>query len=109
MTSCVVFSTQAERFSQHIKTLEEQNATNVFGIPKGAIGEAAGNVAKAHEAMDRHLSKIEESFSWHMKLLIEALNHFSAIETMQFLCLVVRLDYNHFHKSSSSSSLSRKQ
>jgi gamma-tubulin complex component 2 len=44
-----------------------------------------------------------------MKLLIEALNYYSAAETVQFLCLVVRLDYNQFYNHVTLSSGGHRQ
>ena len=103
MTSCTVFVAQTERFSQLLNVLVEQQSLDQFGIPKGGLGEASNNTQSAFENAQRTLIKIEETFSYHMKLLIDALNYYSATETVQFLCLVVRLDYNQYHKSKSSS------
>ncbi|CAG8607330.1 hypothetical protein RhiirA1_489830 [Rhizophagus irregularis] len=49
------------------------------------------------DSIDRTLHKFEDNFFYHIKLLIEALNFYSATETVQFLCLVVRLDYNLYY------------
>ncbi|KAI7852825.1 Spc98 family-domain-containing protein [Circinella umbellata] len=103
MTSCTVFVAQTERFSQLLNTLVEQQSLDQFGIPKGGLSEAFNHTQSAFENAQRTLIKIEETFSYHMKLLIDALNYYSATETVQFLCLVVRLDYNQYHKSKSTS------
>ncbi|KAI8393950.1 Spc98 family-domain-containing protein [Radiomyces spectabilis] len=100
MNSCVLFAAHAQRFTQLLKKLEDQHTPNVFGIPKGGQGDP--QTVSLIENTNRALSKLEETFLYHMKLLIEALNHFSAIETVQFLCLVVRLDYNLFYNTSIS-------
>jgi gamma-tubulin complex component 2 len=60
------------------------------------------------DSIDRTLHKFEDNFFYHIKLLIEALNFYSATETVQFLCLVVRLDYNLYyanHEGSNGSSM----
>jgi len=49
------------------------------------------------EQQEKTLHKFEDNFLYHIKLLIEALNFYSATETVQFLCLVVRLDYNLYY------------
>lgn len=102
MTSCVVFAAHTEKFTQLLSLLEEQQTPNMFGIPRGELGDAAGAVAASFEKTNASLTKIEETFSYHIKLLIDALSYFSATETVQFLCLVVRLDYNQYHKSQGS-------
>ncbi|KAI9492777.1 gamma-tubulin complex component protein [Zychaea mexicana] len=101
MTSCVVFVAHTERFSQLLSAIVEQQSLNQFGIPKGGLSEAASSATATFEKAQQTLGKIEETFKYHMKLLIEALNYYSATETVQFLCLVVRLDYNQYHKSKS--------
>ncbi|CDS09368.1 hypothetical protein LRAMOSA10728 [Lichtheimia ramosa] len=107
MTSCVVFATHTDRFVQLLKSMVEQQSPDEFGIPKGGLSDAAAAIQSSFENTSRSLTKLEESFSYHMRLLIEALNYYSATETVQFLCLVVRLDYNQHHKSTNVTSRSK--
>lgn len=107
MTSCVVFATHTDRFVQLLKSMVEQQSPDEFGIPKGGLSDTAAAIQASFENTSRSLNKLEESFSYHMRLLIEALNYYSATETVQFLCLVVRLDYNQHHKSTNVTSRSK--
>ncbi|KAI9314839.1 gamma-tubulin complex component protein [Dichotomocladium elegans] len=97
MTSCAIFATHTVRFTQLLKMLEDQQSPDTFGVPKGGVGEAAAAAKSSFESTDKSLKKLEDSFSYHMKLLIDALSYYSATETVQFLCLVVRLNYNQHH------------
>lgn len=88
----MAFTTQAEKYNTLLEALEEEQKVDRYGIPK-----LSDTTTAVFESTNRALSKIEESFLYHMKLLIDALNFYSAQETVQFLCLVVRLDYNQFY------------
>lgn len=66
-------------------------------VRNGSVNSNSGSGSLSIEAQERVLHRLEENFLYHMKLLIDALNYYSAIETVQFLCLVVRLDYNTFY------------
>lgn len=92
----MTFATQAEKYTGLLQSLEEEQKIGRFGVPNAGLSEGAAN---RFESSARLLTKMEESFSYHMKLLIEALNYYSAAETVEFLCLVVRLDYNQFYSS----------
>lgn len=94
ISSCVAFTTHAEKYNLLLKALEEEQKVDRYGVPK--ISDATTDL---FESTNRTLSKIEESFLYHMKLLIDALNFYSAHDTVQFLCLVVRLDYNQFYNT----------
>lgn len=94
--SCRTFVTQAEKYTSLLEVLEQEQGIDQFGVPRAGLSDTSSSV---FETTKRSLSKIEESFLYHMKLLIEALNYFSAAETVQFLCLVVRLDYNQFYNN----------
>lgn len=71
-------------------------APDQFGLPKAGLGDS---IISRFETTLKALAKMEETFMYHMKLLIDALNFYSASETVQFLCLVVRLDYNQYYNS----------
>ncbi|KAG0174694.1 hypothetical protein DFQ28_007579 [Apophysomyces sp. BC1034] len=106
MNSCVIFVSHAERYAHLLRTFEEQTTPGVFNIPKN--DPDAATVASIENA-SRTLTKIDGTFLYHMKLLIEALNHYSATETVQFLCLVVRLDYNQYYNDSITKDRNRRQ
>lgn len=92
----MTFTTQAEKYSNLLTVLEEGQTVDRFGIP---ISRLHDTTVALFDNANRSLSKIEDSFSYHMKLLIDALNFYSAQETVQYLCLVVRLDYNQFYNN----------
>jgi gamma-tubulin complex component 2 len=96
MQYCVTFTTQAEKYSSLLTVLEEEQAVDRFGIPKAGLVDTS---LVLFENFNRSLAKIEESFLKYMKLLINTLNLHSGQETVQFLCLVVRLDYNQFYSN----------
>ena len=98
MGSCIAFTTQAEKFTDILAMLEKEKKPDQFGVPESSLHSNSSSTL--HETTNRALSKIEESFLYHMKLLIDALNFYSTQETVQFLCLVVRLDYNQFYNNS---------
>ncbi|KAI8341283.1 Spc98 family-domain-containing protein [Chlamydoabsidia padenii] len=91
MAYCVKFSHQAERYTQLLEAKQEA------GISKPGL-DPETNTNTQFESAQRLLTKMEETIRYHMKLLIDALNFYSATETVQFLCLVARLDYNTFYK-----------
>lgn len=93
----MTFATQAEKYTGILQALEEEQKIGRFGVPNAGLSESVA--ANRFESSVRLLTKMEESFSYHMKLLIEALNYYSAAETVEFLCLVVRLDYNQFYSN----------
>lgn len=92
----MTFTTQAEKYSNLLSVLEDGQSVDKFGVPKSGLHDTA---TALFDNANRSLSKIEDSFSYHMKLLIDALNFYSAQETIQYLCLVVRLDYNQFYNN----------
>ncbi|OAD77487.1 hypothetical protein PHYBLDRAFT_154555 [Phycomyces blakesleeanus NRRL 1555(-)] len=95
---CTYFTKLAEQFNEILNQLEEQQQVNVLGVPRGGIG-AKSTLAASLENSNLTLAKIEDAFLFHIGLLIEALNYYSATETVQFLSLVVRIDYNLFYKA----------
>ncbi|KAI9022773.1 Spc98 family-domain-containing protein [Phycomyces nitens] len=94
---CTYFTKLAEQFNEILNQLEDQQV-NVLGVPKGGVG-AKSTLAASLENSNLTLAKIEDAFLFHIGLLIEALNYYSATETVQFLSLVVRIDYNLFYKA----------
>lgn len=106
MSCCVTFITYAERWHQILRTYEDQMAPGVLGVPKP--GPDASTTASL-ENTSRSLSRLEDMFLQHMKLLIDELNLCSATETVQFLCLVVRLDYNLFYDAAIAKDRGRRQ
>ncbi|KAI8385733.1 gamma-tubulin complex component protein [Blakeslea trispora] len=98
MSSCIAFTTQAEKFTHVLTLLEKEKKPDQFGVPESSLQSDSSSTL--YETTNGALSKIENSFLYHMKLLIDALNFYSTQETVQFLCLVVRLDYNQFYDNS---------
>lgn len=94
--SCLQFAAQAENYTELLTHLEQEQRIGRFGLPNAGITETSSSV---FESSMRMLQKMEDAFLYHMSLLIEALNYYSAAETVQFLCLVVRLDYNQFYNN----------
>ncbi|RUS20820.1 Spc98 family-domain-containing protein [Endogone sp. FLAS-F59071] len=96
MSTCVLFTSTTDRFTRMLSSVDSQiNGTT--SVRNGSVNSNSGSGSLSIEAQERVLHKLEENFLYHMKLLIDALNYYSAIETVQFLCLVVRLDYNTFY------------
>ncbi|KAF9366693.1 hypothetical protein BGX34_010368 [Mortierella sp. NVP85] len=90
MSTCTRFAKCAETYTSIVMSmnaaLDDETADMV----------TPGQKEEIQKAMTL-LNKLEEGFIHHMKFLIEALNLYSATETVRFLCLVVRLDYNQFY------------
>ncbi|KAF0466406.1 Spc98 family-domain-containing protein [Gigaspora margarita] len=82
-SACVLFSNTTEKFMKSLTILESQ----VESVTDPLQTDTQDRTLQQFE-------KFEEYFLYHIKLLIECLNFYSATETVQFLCLVVRLDYN---------------
>ncbi|CAG8475833.1 4583_t:CDS:10 [Paraglomus occultum] len=82
--TCVLFANYTDKFRKSLMALKSQTDGNNSG-------------AVSLEQQEKTLHKFEDNFLYHIKLLIEALNFYSATETVQFLCLVVRLDYNLYY------------
>ncbi|KAF9101127.1 hypothetical protein BGX27_011600 [Mortierella sp. AM989] len=98
MSTCIKFTNYTDRFTRALTYMETQ-------LDKEAGPMAPVNQILQIEQAMRRLNEFEDGFIYHLKLLIEALNFYSATETVQFLCLVVRLDYNQFYANQSSESL----
>ncbi|KAF9181835.1 hypothetical protein BGZ50_005300 [Haplosporangium sp. Z 11] len=96
MSMCIKFSNYTDRFTRALAAMENQLNDETAAIAP------ASQVQQIEQAM-RRLNEYEDLFVYHLKLLIEALNFYSATETVQFLCLVVRLDYNQFYANQNSS------
>jgi gamma-tubulin complex component 2 len=47
--------------------------------------------------LDRALTKVENSWAYHVRLMIDSLKLFSSTEASQFLVLMNRLDFNGFY------------
>lgn len=106
MASCLQFTTQAENYTELLKILEQEQSIGKFGIPNAGLGETSSSL---FDTTVRVLLKLEETFMYHMKLLIEALNYYSSAETMQFLCLVDILDYNQFYNNNVTRAATRQR
>ena len=85
----VLFCLYHEKFTKSLSTLE--------------LKVESTSIPLQMDSIDRTLHKFEDNFFYHIKLLIEALNFYSATETVQFLCLVVRLDYNLYYANQEGS------
>ncbi|KAF8938309.1 hypothetical protein BGZ58_001171 [Dissophora ornata] len=98
MSTCIKFTNYTDRFTRALTAMETQLDE------EAAAMASAKEVQQIEQAMKR-LNEFEDGFTYHLKLLIEALNFYSATETVQFLCLVVRLDYNQFYANQKSDAL----
>ncbi|KFH71890.1 hypothetical protein MVEG_02184 [Podila verticillata NRRL 6337] len=98
MSTCIKFTNYTDKFTRALLAMETQLD------PEKAVMAPANQVQLIEQAM-RRLNEFEDGFIYHLKLLIEALNFYSATESVQFLCLVVRLDYNQFYANQNSQSL----
>ncbi|KAF9174729.1 hypothetical protein BGX20_010127 [Mortierella sp. AD010] len=98
MSTCIKFTNYTDRFTRALTAMETQ-------LDDEATAMAPSNQIQQIQQAIRRLSEFENGFTYHLKLLIDALNLYSATETVQFLCLVVRLDYNLFYANQSSESL----
>ncbi|ORE20229.1 hypothetical protein BCV71DRAFT_89003 [Rhizopus microsporus] len=92
--ACIKFTTLAEKFNRVLNQLEEEQSQDVFGMPKVGLKDTPTTIV--FENSQRRLGEIEHAFVYHMNLLIEEL-HLRTTEETQFLCLLVRLDYNQFY------------
>ncbi|KAI8361191.1 Spc98 family-domain-containing protein [Mortierella sp. GBAus27b] len=90
MSTCIRFAKYSETFTGAVNAM---NATMEESMDKAV---PPSQTEKIQKAMQR-LNEFEDGFIYHMKFLIEALNLFGATETVRFVCLVVRLDYNQFY------------
>lgn len=95
--ACIKFTTLAEKFNRVLNQLEEEQSQDVFGMPKVGLKDTPTTIV--FENSQRRLGEIEHAFVYHMNLLIEEL-HLRTTEETQFLCLLVRLDYNQFYNKS---------
>ncbi|CAG8476641.1 8431_t:CDS:2, partial [Diversispora eburnea] len=73
------------------------NAKLLRKFTKNLISLESGSTPFSIDQQERTIYKFEDYFFYHIKLLIDALNFYSATDTIQFLGLVVRLDYNLFY------------
>ncbi|KAI7823165.1 Spc98 family-domain-containing protein, partial [Gamsiella multidivaricata] len=95
MSTCIKFTNYTDRFTRALMAMETQ-----LDVETAAMAPLS-QVQQIEKAM-RRLNEFEDGFIYHLKLLIDALNFYSATETVQFLCLVVRLDYNQFYANQQS-------
>ncbi|KAG0201273.1 hypothetical protein BGX28_005846 [Mortierella sp. GBA30] len=98
MSTCIKFTNYTDRFTRALIAMEAH-----LDEEEAAMASAT-QVQQIEQAM-RRLNEFEDGFIYHLKLLIDALNFYSATETVQFLCLVVRLDYNQFYANQTGDSL----
>ncbi|KAF9435799.1 hypothetical protein BGZ76_005507 [Entomortierella beljakovae] len=101
MSTCIKFTNYTERFTRALTAMETQ-------LDEEAAVMAPANQTQQIEQAMRRLNEFDDGFTYHLKLLIEALNFYSATETVQFLCLVVRLDYNQFYANQNTDSFASK-
>ncbi|KAF9910919.1 hypothetical protein EC991_005093 [Linnemannia zychae] len=98
MSTCIKFASYTDRFTRALMAMENQLDAET------AVMAPANQIQLMEQAMKR-LNELEDGFVYHIKLLIDALNFYSATETVQYLCLVVRLDYNQFYANQNGTSL----
>jgi len=100
MNQCIKFAAYTDRFTRAIVAMEAQleEEAETLTLPP--------QVQSIEQAM-RRLNEFEQQFVYHVQLLIQALSFFSATETVQFLCLIVRLDYNQFYANQPKDNLVR--
>ncbi|KAG0091455.1 hypothetical protein BGZ92_000657 [Podila epicladia] len=98
MSTCIRFTNYTDKFTRALLAMETQLD------PEKAVMAPVNQVQLIEQAI-RRLNEFEDGFIYHLKLLIEALNFYSATESVQFLCLVVRLDYNQFYANQNSQTL----
>ncbi|KAG0361519.1 hypothetical protein BG005_008109 [Podila minutissima] len=98
MSTCIKFTNYTDKFTRALLAMETQLDS------EKAVMAPANQVQLIEQAI-RRLNEFEDGFIYHLKLLIEALNFYSATESVQFLCLVVRLDYNQFYANQNSQTL----
>ncbi|KAG9300602.1 hypothetical protein G9A89_005202 [Geosiphon pyriformis] len=90
--TCVLFANYTDKFAKSLISLQALvNPSNT------SVSNSNTSLSSALEQHDKTLHKFEDNFLYHIRLLIDALNFYSATETVQFLCLVVRLDYNQYY------------
>ncbi|CAJ0832521.1 5750_t:CDS:2, partial [Entrophospora sp. SA101] len=85
--TCVLFANYTEKFTKSLVSLETQveSMTTIIQM----------------DYQDRTLRKFEEHFVYHIKLLIEALNFYSATETASFLYPKYKKGYFSFKNTNS--------
>ncbi|KAG0228795.1 hypothetical protein BGW42_001992 [Actinomortierella wolfii] len=88
--TCIKFANYTEKFTRALSAMEIQ-------LDDEAAAKAPPSQIQLIEQAMRRLNEFEDGFLYHIKLLMEALHFYSATETVQFLCLVVRLDFNLFY------------
>ncbi|KAF8943777.1 hypothetical protein BGZ47_005073 [Haplosporangium gracile] len=98
MSTCIKFTNYTDRFTRALMAMENQ-------LDEETAAKAPSNQVQQIEQAMKRLNEFEDGFIYHIKLLIEALNFYSATETVQYLCLVVRLDYNQFYANQTTASL----
>ncbi|KAG0274991.1 hypothetical protein BGZ95_009286 [Linnemannia exigua] len=98
MSTCIKFSNYTDRFTRAMIAMENQ-------LDEETAAMAPPNQIQQIEQAMKRLNEFEDGFVYHIKLLIDALNFYSATETVQYLCLVVRLDYNQFYANQTGASL----
>lgn len=97
MSTCIKFTNYTDRFTRALMAMENQ-------LDEETAAMAPSNQVQQIEQAMKRLNEFEDGFIYHIKLLIEALNFYSATETVQYLCLVVRLDYNQFYANQTTTS-----
>ncbi|KAG0340854.1 hypothetical protein BG004_006256 [Podila humilis] len=108
MMTCIKFTNYTDKFTKGLLAMEAQLISDRAATSGGSGATTSSYANPQVQQIDiamRRLNEFEDLFVYHMKLLIEALNFYSATESVQFLCLVVRLDYNQFYTNQTSQSL----
>ncbi|KAF9536590.1 hypothetical protein BGW38_010152, partial [Lunasporangiospora selenospora] len=114
---CVKFASYTEGFNKALKAMAQLDEDQRSHDEDMAIDDAASRHSTRKRATSmapltpqqrelltqrvekavKRLNEIEDGFIYHLKVLTEALKFYSATEAVQFLYLVVRLDYNQFY------------
>ena len=83
--TCLVFAGYSERLMRTIS---------------GEFGKASLSTTLSDEGLDRAFQRYNENFLYHLKLLIEALNFYSATDCEHHMTnLIARLDFNDFYST----------
>jgi len=86
MTTCTMFASFTPQLARSL-----QNADP--GLLSNADESTTTDLTRL-EKLDGVLSKYDENFSHHLKILVDALNYYAATESVALLGLVSNLDWN---------------
>jgi gamma-tubulin complex component 2 len=88
MTACGMYASYTQSLSRSLVAADPDLSTpgTASPDPNGVAYDPA-----RLEKMSDNLSKYEENFSRHLKILLDVLNYYAATETVRFLGLCARL------------------